>query len=490
MSDVGIHYKASPTLSRFHSSRAFYRFLIGPRGSGKSTGSCVEIFRRGQEQCRGPEGIRRTRWAVVRNTYRELEDTTLNTWLDWWKPEWFGKMNYNDMIHVVRYKDVEMEVLFRALDTPKDVKKVLSLELTGAWVNECREVPKSIIDGLGDSVGRYPKVRDGGCTWRGVFGDTNPPDTDHWIYRMAEEERNEGWDFFRQPGGLLEKKGTFVENPLAENLANLEPGYYLTRMVGKAPDHIRIYYCAQYGYVQEGKPVIPEYVDALHCSAEVIEPNPKLTLYIGLDFGLTPAAVFGQKMANGRDVWIDELVTENMGAVNFGKLLKQKILREYKDFMRTDQNPEGAGIIIDGDPAGDHRSETDEKTPFEIINHILKPVGMEAHPASTNDFVIRREAIAVPLSRLIDGKPGLMISPKCIVTRKGLKGGYCYKRLQVSGDERFQDYPMKNKYSHPVEAGGYMQLEMGEGDALVHQPSNRNKTVTSVLNAMPLSGGW
>jgi hypothetical protein len=490
MSDVGIHYKASPTLSAFHQSRAFYRFLIGPVGSGKSTGCSVELFRRGQEQYRGPDGLRKTRWAVSRNTYRELEDTTLKTWLDWWKPELFGKMNYNDMVHIIRYKDVEMEVLFRALDTPKDVKKLLSLELTGAWMNEVREMPKSIIDGVGDRVGRYPPVRDGGCAWRGVIGDSNAPDTDHWIYRMAEEEKPTGWDFFKQPGGLIERGGKFLENPQAENLENIEPHYYLSRMAGKSLDHIRVYYCAQYGYVQEGKPVIPEYVDALHCSNEIIEPNPRLILYIGLDFGLTPAAVFGQKMANGRDVWIDELVTEDMGAVNFGKLLKQKIFREYRNFMRTDQNPQGAGIVIVGDPAGEQRSQTDERTPFEILNHLLKPVGLEANKASTNDFTIRREAIAVPLGRIIDGKPGLMISPKCIATRKGLRGAYCYKRLEVSGEERFRDVPVKNKYSHPVEAGGYMQLEMGEGDALVHQPSNRNRTVTSVLNNMPLSGGW
>ena len=41
---------------------------------------------------------------------------------------------------------VELEVIFLALDKQEDVKKLLSLELTGVWINEAREIPKSIVD--------------------------------------------------------------------------------------------------------------------------------------------------------------------------------------------------------------------------------------------------------------------------------------------------------------------------------------------------------
>ena len=43
---------------------------------------------------------------------------------------------------------VEYEVLFRALDKPQDIKKLLSLELTGGFLNECREIPKQVLDML------------------------------------------------------------------------------------------------------------------------------------------------------------------------------------------------------------------------------------------------------------------------------------------------------------------------------------------------------
>jgi hypothetical protein len=46
--------------------------------------------------------------------------------------------------------------------------------------------------------------------------------------------------------------------------------------------------------------------------------------------------------------------------------------------------------------------------------------------------------------------------------RKGLQGGFCYRRIQVSGD-KYTDEPDKNEYSHPVEALEYALQGEGEG---------------------------
>ena len=37
-------------------------------------------------------GVRRSRWVFVRNTYQELRNTTMATWLQWFPEEHFGKM--------------------------------------------------------------------------------------------------------------------------------------------------------------------------------------------------------------------------------------------------------------------------------------------------------------------------------------------------------------------------------------------------------------
>ena len=82
---------------------------------------------------------------------------------------------------------VELEVIFLALDKQEDVKKLLSLELTGVWLNEARELPKSIVDACTMRVGRFPSMRDGGPSWFGVIMDTNAPDETHWWGIMAGE---------------------------------------------------------------------------------------------------------------------------------------------------------------------------------------------------------------------------------------------------------------------------------------------------------------
>jgi hypothetical protein len=124
-----------------------------------------------------------------------LKTTTIKTWLDLFPENTFGSLLWTPPItHHIRLPardgaaGVDCEVIFLALDQPKDVRKLLSLELTGAWVNEARELPKAVIDGLTHRVGRYPTKRDGGATWHGIWMDTNPMDDDHWFHKLAEKE--------------------------------------------------------------------------------------------------------------------------------------------------------------------------------------------------------------------------------------------------------------------------------------------------------------
>lgn len=76
-------YHAEPTLARFHASDAFFRGVRGPLGSGKSVGCCAEVMSRILRQ-KAFMGLRRSRWAIIRNTYGELKTTTIKTWMDWY----------------------------------------------------------------------------------------------------------------------------------------------------------------------------------------------------------------------------------------------------------------------------------------------------------------------------------------------------------------------------------------------------------------------
>lgn len=448
----GIVYEPpGPVSKAFLKSDAFVKGIMGPFGSGKSTVCVMEIIKRAKQQRVGSDGKRRSRWAVIRNTYPELKTTTIKTWHQWVSPALGRWVDSGPPMHHIQDQEIDLEVIFVSLDRPDDIAKLLGMELTGAWVDEAREVPKAVIDGLTGRVGRYPSAAMGGSEWSGIIMSTNPPDNDHWWYKLAEEVRPSGWEFYRQPGGL---------SPDAENRDNLPPDYYERQCAGKDPDWIKVYVDGDYGFVRDGRPVYPEYKDAVHCRE--FELMPKLPIHIGIDFGLTPAAIFAQKTPMGQWRWHSELVTEDMGAVRFAEMVRAAMRERYPDFVFGS---------ITGDPAGDIRAQTDETTPFQI----LKAQGVPALPAPTNDFIKRRESVAVPLSRMIDGEPGLIIHPNCKMARKGMAGGYNYKRLQVTGEERYRDVPDKNMYSHVCEAGQYLMVGGGEAKLLVKRdrPSYR-----------------
>jgi hypothetical protein len=473
---LNLDFSTSPMVWKFLQSKAFVRGVMGPVGSGKSYACCAEIMMKAVQQKPSPiDGIKYSRFAIVRNSYPMLKTTTIKTWLDLFPENTFGPLLWTPPItHHIRLParegaaGIDCEVIFLALDQPKDVRKLLSLELTGAWVNEARELPKAVIDGLTHRVGRYPTKRDGGATWHGIIMDTNPMDDDHWWFRLAEKEKMSGafkWEFFRQPGGVEEADvAELPENPeandciysagrwwkknsKAENIGNLPAGYYQQMLLGKNLDWIRCYAEGKYTYVQEGRPVWPEYDDNMMSSD--LDYDSSLPIHVGLDFGLTPAAVIGQKTGAGTWNILHEIVTFDMGLERFGQQLLGELNARYPK----------AQVLVWGDPAGMQRDAIYEVTAFDH----LRTLGLRAQPTPSNDFKVRREAAAAPMQRLIGGKPGLRVDKSCKLLRKSLAGGYHFKRISVgAGQERFRDAPNKNEHSHVGDAFGYLLLGGGE----------------------------
>lgn len=445
-------YTPPPTVRRFMLSDSRKRVLTGPVGSGKSVGCVMEIVHRAARQAPSPtDGMRRTRALVIRNTYKELNSTTIKTFLDWLKPDIAGTWHKTDKLFTLRFDDVECEVVFLALDTPDDVAKLLSLEASFAWLNECREIHQEIVEGLQKRVGRYPATKDGGCTWYGVWGDTNPPVMDSWWYRTMEHvDGPSGWEVFKQPGG---------RSPQAENVENLPPDYYSTE--GFSDDYIRVYIDGQYGRSMGGRPVfeasfVPEYHIAsgpLHMIRSQNHP-----LIVGLDLGLTPAAVIGQNTPTGAVSILRELTEFNMG-------LRRFVQTRLKPLLHTEFRGQPYSLVID--PAGRQRAQTDEKTAFDI----LKAENMHAVPARANDHTARIGAVESLLSRQTDGKAAVQIDPSCSMLIQALRSEYKFKDLRNGG---YAETPEKNQWSHVAEAFEYfcMHIESGSGP-LNHQPRAR-----------------
>jgi hypothetical protein len=448
-------YIVEPTAQRFHRSPKLLRALMGPIGSGKSVACVNEVLRRIFEQWPGPDGIRRSRFAILRNTYPELRTTTLNTWKQWVDPSWASYRMDSPITCRIRVGDVDAEVYFIALDRPDDVKKLLSLELTGGWGNEARELNFEVVRGLMGRIGRYPSKAQGGSRWTGILLDTNPPDTDHWWYKKFEVEQPEGWELFKQPGGLIRRPdGTYVPNPLAENIRNLNGGhdYYLRQVPGNDDEWLKVYVLGEYGSVMDGKPVYPEYRDSIHCSAEKLELYRGIPLFVGFDYGRTPAAVFMQYTPRGQLRVLDELVVDSDGdGMGIRSFMRDVVMPHIRN------NYGGAQVIARGDPAGGAKDGNDWSC-FDIQSQ----EGLAVEPAASNDPVVRIDSIARHLKSMVDGDPGFLLDPRCSVLRKGFLGGYKYERVRVSGEERYKDQPCKNRYSHPHDGAQYCAMGVAE----------------------------
>lgn len=459
---IEFHYQPQgDVLEQYILSRTRRTMIMGPLGSGKTNASCWKAFRIMCAQEPNARGIRQTRIVAVRNTYPDLFGTTVKDWLEMF--EGLGQFKQGGKeapTHYIRFQladgtIVESEMIFMALDREDHVKKLRGVQATAAWVNEAKEIPFSIVSMLDLRMGRYPK--EVWPTWYGIFGDTNAPDTDHWYYRMAEEMRPQGWLFLKQAGGVYRKSPNhpWQANPLAENVQNLPRDYYLGGLQGKSENWIKINLANEYGYVGDGLPVHPEYVDSVHCRS--FELVPGLPIHIGLDFGLTPAAIIGQRLPNGVWRWRFEVVTTDTGVGRFAGILKRFIAEKCPGYTIAS---------ITGDPAGNQKQAGDdeERTVFQI----LAANGVIAQPAPGNNvFSLRCEAVNKPLRTMIDGVPQFQLHPDCRVTRKGMQGAYKYRRLKVAGEERYEQHPVKNAFSHPCEAGHYLMLGGGEGEVVL-----------------------
>ena len=183
--------------------------------------------------------------------------------------------------------------------------------------------------------------------------------------------------------------------------------------------------------------------------------DPSLPISIGIDFGRTPAAAIIQKQANGAWYVTHELVTTNMSAKRFGEVLR--------DFIaETEEICNAPAYSFTGDPAGTQQAQTRDETPFQM----LALSGIHAQPAPSNDFEERVTALDTPLTKMIDGEPAIAIHPRCTTLIKGLVGSYCFRRLQVAGEERYQDKPVKSPESHVCEALHYGIMGGGESQLL------------------------
>lgn len=472
-------------------------FIFITGNSGKSSTCIMEIFIKACAQEPDTRGIRRTRWAVVRNTFPELITTTIDSFREWFREPICTYKADKPLSCKIKLPlgdgtKVECEVLFLACDRAEDAGKFRSLQITGVWVNEASQIKdKSIIDELDGRCGRYPKMwRDkdgkevGGATWYGMIMDTNAPDDESWWYKTFEVVKPSNWKIFKQPPAVLLEPWSTPAKPVyaankgqnpailpAENVDHIGIGwkYYMEMIPGKPYEYIKVFLMAQYGTVSYGRPVYPEYNDMVHYAPNITKPDGSasdvevyngLPLFLGWDFGVQHSAcMIAQLSPKGQLRYIEEILGENCGIRQFARELVSPHLRNTYP---------GCRIISTGDPAGNSRAQTDESTCLQILNE----EGLPTQACVTNSPVARREAVRFFLSKMVNGESGLLVGSKCPTFRKGFLGRYCFKRLSSSTvGEAYSGEPLKDLFSHIHDAGQYIAVRIMSGDVAYNNAS-------------------
>src|SRR5574343_1978278 len=78
-----IVYKASKTGSKFFRCNKIVQAIMGPVGSGKSVVCVQKLFHYATNQAPNANNVRRSKWVIIRNSYRELQDTSMQTFFEW-----------------------------------------------------------------------------------------------------------------------------------------------------------------------------------------------------------------------------------------------------------------------------------------------------------------------------------------------------------------------------------------------------------------------
>ena len=415
-------------------------------------------------------GARQTRFAAVRATYPALKSTLIKTWKNWFPEQhWPVKQSIpfetKVMFGLSDGTYVEMEVVFIAIETEDDVKKLKSLELTGGFINEAFEVDRTVVTTLYERTGRYPprnpSTGQPGPKRRGVWCDTNSPHEKHW-WAAWEKNPPEGMKFYVQPPPLirrLDEDGNTIgwdDNPEAENVRNLGLGtdkenpteaelraagydYYRKQIPGLTEDELQVNIENKFGSIFGGKAVYRnEWKQEMISRREGFDPTPGQEIIVGIDTsGLNPAGVFMQESMSHLGIF-HEIVALDTDFDTFVEEMLIPTLRKPR-FVNCP-------ILCVCDPANPKNFKTGH-TAVQILNRL----GLRAVVAPTNDPTIRIDAVKYYM-RLRDGL--LVQEDTCPMLLDGFKGGYHFKKIKGSG-VGYKERPEKDKFAHPQDAVQY-----------------------------------
>ena len=481
-----IDYKPTASGVSFHDSDCRVKMIMGPYGSGKSTICAMDMLYYAADQPPAPDGVRYSRWRVIRASYPNLTQTTRRI-IQSVMPDGSGALTVgNAPLHGVFFfglpdgNRVHSEFEMWSAVTGDEADKFRSANWTGVWLNEATEVSYEVFAKALIRSGRFPDESRGGCKWGGVLMDFNRPPRGHWLSGLLDKpelrvrygDRIDVIPLFevRQPPAAFkrEKDGEvwYEVNPEAENLGNLLGGenYYKEQIAvyerSGMTEEIDALYCLLDAVSKSGKPVWPMFSEKSHVALKKIEPDLNAPAVVGCDTsGIHPAAVVLQ-FQQSRWCVTDELYGDQEGLETFLNAGLLPLLRGRYPHSE---------ITIACDPA----NARDSYTGLAPTSY-FQQAGLRVWLPPTNRPAIRISSVAFMLNLDVGG---LLVSPHCGVLIEAMKGGdgqggYHYSKHRIMGsiDVVYSSAPEKNGASHIADALQYGAMYINRESQVQSEP--------------------
>lgn len=424
MSDApifAVKFVPNPVQRAFIESRAKADLFSSRMGEGKSAALAWAPF---YHTCNNPGAY----WAIIRDTWENLRDTTLKEFFKWFPPGVMGSWNESKKTFTWAEGVAKGSVVFLGMDDPGDSSKLMSRELAGFCIDE--PAPAATSGGVAEMIFDMglSRLRQTGMKWYGAKLAENNPDETHWTYRR-----------FVDPGSDEFK----IWQPITpENEKNLPSGYYqgLRQLWGHRPDLQRRFIDGKFGFQQEGRVVTPEWSDDLHLAIGLV-PVPRTDLVLLWDFGLNPTCIITQITPMRNWLILNSFVGEEMGVEELiNAAVKPCLVENYRNFR-------WAHI---GDPAGRQREQSSiRRSAVRLLTSSLGGT-FRAGPVKIEE---RREPLRAALARSVAGRGMIQVDREHAKhVWYALRGGWHY---HVSRAGIVSQEPVKDQHSHPGDAMGY-----------------------------------
>lgn len=494
--------------------------IMGPAGSGKTVASAYKgpyLASTWFPVCR--DGVIRVKLTVLRDTYRDLARTALQSWHDQrlfpenhpWTVEYTGGQD-RPAVHKLRWETmrdrsivpVEFEAYFGAIGDANPEQFAKGFETSFAWLNECDMLIDRVPGLMYSRTGRYPAVDqispseldrvmrpyaavlqqaglpiadDEIVLPRVLWGDCNPPDPANWVNQRLIEKAKDWplYKMFRQPSGL---------SPLAENRIGKPRSAYEQDLRTMTPSDARRFVYGEIGYAMDGRPVYDgDFATLVHVADQPLTPVKNLPLAVAMDAGGSPAAVIGQFMPNGQLRLLREVCAEpGTGPNRFSTMVNEVLLADFPGFAVREGFADPSSFYGADRIAG-------ELAWVEIVSMALS---INIEPAPSNEPGIRQDAVRWYLRQRIDATtPGLLIDPSCSKIIAGFAAHYKLTKQATAGATDAIAV-VKNEYSHVHDALQYLCLGHRGRAAVISDAAQigRPANVVPLRHGKPLVKEW